>query len=189
MTNLLEWTNNNLVTKKIHPLLTIAIFVMEFLEIYPFQTGNSRLSRILTNLLLLKSGYNHCLYSSLEKIIENNKNLYYQSLFSWQKIPDNHNIKFDGWILFFLECLRQQKESLEKKFKNEKLLQNKLDNLHLQVMEILGSNNLLSISQIQALSGANRNTLKVKLRDLVKLQKISSSGKGKGMVYNINAAS
>ncbi len=50
----------------LHPLLVIAIFVVVFLAIHPFQDGNGRLSRVLTSLLLLRAGYAHVPYSSLE---------------------------------------------------------------------------------------------------------------------------
>jgi hypothetical protein len=44
-------------TARLHPLLIIALFVVVFLEIHPFQDGNGRLSRVLTTLLLLQAGY------------------------------------------------------------------------------------------------------------------------------------
>ena len=60
----------NLKTKEIHPLFIIGHFVGEFLAIHPFQDGNGRLSRALTNLFLLQEGYSYVQYVSLEKIIE-----------------------------------------------------------------------------------------------------------------------
>jgi len=50
----------------IHPLLLIGLWVVVFQEIHPFQDGNGRLSRVLTTLLLLQSGYAYVPYSSLE---------------------------------------------------------------------------------------------------------------------------
>ena len=57
----------------IEPLFVIANFVVEFLSIHPFQDGNGRLSRILTNLLLLQAGYVYMPYISHEKLVEDNK--------------------------------------------------------------------------------------------------------------------
>ena len=51
-----------------------------FLEIHPFQDGNGRLSRVLTTLLLLQAGYAYVPYSSLESVIEQNKEAYYLAL-------------------------------------------------------------------------------------------------------------
>lgn len=59
--------------KTLHPLLIVAVFVVVFLEIHPFEDGNGRLSRILTTLLMLQFGYGYVPYSSLESIIEQNK--------------------------------------------------------------------------------------------------------------------
>ena len=70
MTELIEWTTEALSNRTLHPLLVIAVFVVVFLEIHPFQDGNGRLSRALTTLLLLRAGYVYVPYSSLESVIE-----------------------------------------------------------------------------------------------------------------------
>ena len=80
MQDLVEWVNQAFKDQILHPLLIIAIFTVRFLAIHPFQDGNGRLSRILTTLLLLKAGYVYIPYSSLESVIENNKDGYYLAL-------------------------------------------------------------------------------------------------------------
>lgn len=185
MTDLVVWINKSLESKETHPLIITGIFIVVFLAIHPFQDGNGRLSRILTNLLLLKLGYNYIQYSSLESIIEDNKDLYYKNLRHCQKTLDNKKVKFENWLTFFLRSLKKQKDNLEKKIKAEKILQENFDNLHLQILEILKNHNSLSVSNIQKLSSANYNTLKVKLKDLVQMKKIVSVGKGRGVVYQI----
>jgi Fic family protein len=57
MTELVAWVNQEREKAQLHPLLIIAIFVVVFLEIHPFQDGNGRLSRVLTTLLLIQTGY------------------------------------------------------------------------------------------------------------------------------------
>ena len=59
------------------------------------------------------------------------------------------------------------------------------DDLHLEVLKILKSHIRLSVGDIQRLTEKNRSTLKVKLRDLVKMKKIKTFGKGRGVVYEI----
>ena len=59
-----------LLKEETHPLLVISDFVLRFLAIHPFQDGNGRLSRVLTNLMLLRYGYDFIMYSSHERIIE-----------------------------------------------------------------------------------------------------------------------
>ncbi len=80
MTELVQWLNETHELNRLHPLLTIAVFIVVFLEIHPFQDGNGRLSRVLTTLLLLKADYAYVPYSSLESIVENSKDSYYLAL-------------------------------------------------------------------------------------------------------------
>jgi len=85
MLELVEWTQQAILERKIHPLLIIGNFIVEFLAIHPFEDGNGRLSRILTNLLLLRAGYSFVEYVSHEQIIEQRKDQYYLALRSSQK--------------------------------------------------------------------------------------------------------
>ncbi|WP_246707218.1 Fic family protein [Mesorhizobium sp. NZP2077] len=80
MKELIEWTRGTLNEQSLHPLLVVAIFIVVFLEIHPFQDGNGRLSRVLTPLLLMRIGYAYVPYSSLESVIENSKEGYYLAL-------------------------------------------------------------------------------------------------------------
>jgi len=185
MTDLVEWTNKAIELRSTHPLIITGIFIVIFLAIHPFQDGNGRLSRILTNLLLLKLGYSYIQYSSLESIIEHNKDLYYKNLRDCQITLDSKKPKFENWILFFLKSLKKQKDNLEKKVKAEKILQENFDDLHLEILKILKSHKRLSVGDIQRLTEKNRSTLKVKLRDLVEMKKIKTFGKGRGVVYEI----
>jgi Fic family protein len=73
MDALLDWHRRAEADTGLHPLLRIGIFAVIFLAVHPFQDGNGRLSRILTTLLLLRAGYGHVPYSSMESIIEQNK--------------------------------------------------------------------------------------------------------------------
>jgi Fic family protein len=185
MADLIEWTNKAFELKEIHPLIITGIFIVVFLAIHPFQDGNGRISRILTNLLLLKLGYSYIQFSSLESIIEDNKDAYYKNLRDCQITLEAKKIKFENWILFFLKSLKKQKDNLEKKVKAEKILQENFGELHLEILKILKNHNRLAVSEIQRLSGANRNTLKVKLRELVEMKKIKTFGKGRGVIYEI----
>ena len=86
MDDIIYWTNLMLNEKSLHPLLVMCNFVFEFLAIHPFIDGNGRLSRALTNLLLLQSGYSYIPYVSLEEIMEVKKIEYYLALRATQKI-------------------------------------------------------------------------------------------------------
>jgi Fic family protein len=115
MQELVNWANNTLETAELHPLIVIATFIYEFLSIHPYQDGNGRLSRLLTNLLLLKTDYKFVLYVSLEQIIEKKKAAYYQALMSGQKERYKETEKIAEWLLFFLESLNELIIILENK--------------------------------------------------------------------------
>ena len=110
MDDILTWTNATLLKGTPHPLLVIANFIFEFLAIHPFHDGNGRLSRALTNLLLLKSGYAYIPYVSLEEIIENRKAEYYLSLRETQKHHKTENEDIGAWTVFLLSTLLTQAE-------------------------------------------------------------------------------
>lgn len=73
MTELVDWVNHERAAGQRHPLLIIAVCIVVFLEIHPFQDGNGRLSRVLTTLLLLQAGYAYVPYSSLDSVVEQSK--------------------------------------------------------------------------------------------------------------------
>ncbi len=62
------------------PLLISLRFIFDFVSIHPFNDGNGRMSRLLTTLLLEKTGYDVARYISIERLIEDNKALYYNAL-------------------------------------------------------------------------------------------------------------
>ncbi len=107
---LIQWTQNAFSEAKYHPLLIIANFIVEFLKIHPFLDGNGRLSRALTNLFLLQSGFAYMPYVSLEKLIEDNKGDYYVALRASQTTFGTPNETIEPWATFFLSMCKQQAE-------------------------------------------------------------------------------
>ena len=65
---------------EVDPLILLSMFVIDFLCIHPFKDGNGRMSRLLTLLLLYQSGFIVGKYVSIEKIIEQSKETYYEAL-------------------------------------------------------------------------------------------------------------
>ena len=72
--------NNAMNEKNIDLLLLIPMFVLDFLCIHPFDVGNGRMSRLLTLLMLYRSDYIVGKYISIERLIENSKETYYEAL-------------------------------------------------------------------------------------------------------------
>jgi Fic family protein len=93
-----------------HPLILIANFIFEYLAIHPFQDGNGRTSRLLTNLMLLQQGYQFTSLVSHEKLIEQQKADYYLALNQTQKNWKSEREDITPWLLFFLKIVHRQAE-------------------------------------------------------------------------------
>jgi len=187
MEELVGWVQKAIREEAFHPLLIIAIFIVKFLAIHPFQDGNGRLSRVLTTLMLLRAGYAYVPYASLESVVEENKGQYYNALRRTQKSLDT-TPDWEPWIGFFLRALRKQKQILEERVEDEKEAQITTQDLHPLSEEILGlfeNAARLTVSEIVDLTDANRNTLKVRLRELVASQRLELTGKGRGAFYRL----
>jgi Fic family protein len=185
MTELIDWVREERTAGRLHPLLIIALCIVVFLAIHPFQDGNGRLSRVLTTLLLLQAGYGYVPYSSLESVIEQNKEAYYLALRQTQgtiraEVPD-----WQPWVAFFLRALGEQVARLEKKVEREKLVLAALPELSLAIIEFAREHGRITISEAVKLTGANRNTLKQHFRSLVESGKLNQHGKGRGVWYGL----
>jgi Fic family protein len=121
MQELVELTQNAFLEKKIHPLLIIGNFIVEFLLIHPFIDGNGRLSRILSNLLLLQQGYEYMPYISQEKLIEDNKPEYYVALRQSQKTFRTESENLMPWLYFFLKIILEQSKQAIKLLSKEEV--------------------------------------------------------------------
>lgn len=182
MAELLAWLVQEWRERQTHPLLTIAIFVVHFLAIHPFQDGNGRLSRVLTTLLLLQAGYHYVPYSSLERVIEENKDQYYLALRRAQQTLPTDRSTLVVWITFFLRALRQQVAALEQKIKNEGKLA-ELPPLSAALLQLARGGTHLTVRNAVKLSGGNRNTIKQHLKQLVNRGLLRQEGIGKGTWY------
>lgn len=182
MEELIGWTAQALREREHHPLLVIAVFVVRFLAIHPFQDGNGRLSRILTTLLLLRAGYGYVPYTSLERVVEDNKDAYYLALRQAQSTLDRGEEKLGEWVSFFLRCLVRQKEVLEHKIAIEQRLA-RLSPLDQALLGHARGRGRLTIAEAVVATGANRNTLKLHLRQLVESRQLVQRGEGRGTWY------
>lgn len=188
MEALVTWTRKAFDERAHHPLLIVAVFIVNFLAIHPFQDGNGRLSRVLTTLMLLRAGYAYVPYASLERIIEENKDFYYKALRRTQITLKNDAPDWEPWVGFFLLSLKKQKDRLESRLEHEGVLQSSddaLPDLSRAVLEALRKSERLTIAQLVDLTGANRNTMKLRLRELVMSGRILRFGKARATWYSL----
>src|SRR5215813_8274674 len=184
MQELVAWTNRELVGSSHHPLLVIAVFIVRFLAIHPFQDGNGRLARVLTNLLLLRMGYTYVPYSSLERVVEESREQYYRALRSAQSTLDKDESRLVDWVRFFLLCLLEQKNSLEEKVKRERLMTS-LSAIDEQLLQIARQHGRVTLTSALTLTKVNRNTLKLHLRQLVQAGHLRLLGHGRSSWYEM----
>ncbi len=182
MQELVDWTIKALKEETYHPLLTIGNFLVEFLNIHPFIDGNGRISRVLTNLLLLKAGYVYTPYISHEKLVEANKPNYYIALRRSQKTIKKKKEDVTSWLDFFLDIvLEQSKQAVELLSKEniEKLLSPK----QLAVWEYLNTVDEASPAEISKQAKVARPTINQAVDKLLRLKKIERIGLGRSTRY------
>ena len=90
---------------KYDPLILIPMFVLDFLCIHPFNDGNGRISRLLTLLLLYRSGYTVGKYISIETIIEKTKETYYETLQESSTSWHQENNDYVPFVTYYLEVI------------------------------------------------------------------------------------
>lgn len=184
MEAVINWTNEKLSSREVHPILVIANFIFEFLAIHPFKDGNGRMSRALTNLLLLKADYSYVPYVSLDEIFEETKADYYLALRATQKDHKTDHEDITVWLGYFLDALLTQvdraKEIMEKD-QPEKLLSEK----QLHIFKLFEDGATLSVREVVALlqGKIGQATVKQALSRLTELKLLERIGQTRSSRY------
>ncbi len=184
MQELVEWTNVSLQEEKSHPLLVIGNFLLEFLQIHPFQDGNGRVSRILTNLLLLQAGYEYMPYVSNEKLIEDNKPDYYLVLRKSQNTLRKPKKKQDviPWLEFFFDILIDQSKMALELLSGENI-ERLLTSKQLAVWKYIDTIDSATPLEISTKTGIAHPTVRQAINKLLRLKKIERIGQGRSTSY------
>ncbi len=185
MNELLSWYRDTLEIGRMHPLLRIAIFIVVFLEIHPFQDGNGRLSRVLTTLLLLQAGYVYVPYASLESVIENSKEGYYLALRQTQSTIRTDAPNWQSWLMFFMRALQQQKRKLTAKVEREKNMLSVLSELAVSIIDYAKDHGRVTTRDMVRETGASANTLKTTFTSLVGKGYLVRHGGGRSTWYSL----
>lgn len=185
MEALIKWTNEAFTDQIQHPLIIIAVFIVKFLAIHPFQDGNGRLSRILTTLLLLKHGYDYIPYVSMENIIEQNKDRYYLALRRTQTSLKTKSPEWEPWIIFFLRTVAKQKNKLLQKLEREMFFLTSLPELSVQILDLAKERGRVEISEIIKSTKAKRGTIKTHLVNLIQSGQLLQHGQARATWYTL----
>ncbi len=182
MQELVEWTKDALEAKLSHPLIIVGNLLVEFLNIHPFKDGNGRLSRILTNLLLLQAGYLYMPYVSHEKLIEDQKPQYYLALRKSQRTFKKNPGDIAPWLEFFLDIIfAQSKEAIN--LMSGENIEDILSNKQIVVWQYLQGVNESTPKQIAKVTKVNYATVRQILSKLLELKKVERVGMGRSSRY------
>ena len=184
MEAIIAWANEQLEKKELHPILIIANFVFEFLAIHPFQDGNGRLSRALTNLLLLRNDYSYTPYVSLDEIVEDHKGDYYLALRATQNNHGTDHEDITPWLNYLLDSLTIQANKA-KELMNAEQPEKLLSERQGQIFAVLQDGEMLGVAEIdKRLNGSvPQVTIKQALARLVALRLVERVGQGRGVRY------
>lgn len=183
MQNLCDEFNKAMDSHEVDPLIIIPIFIHDFLCIHPFNDGNGRMSRLLTTLLLYRSGYYVGKYISLEFKISKLKDLYYDALYDsqkgWHEEKDDPT-PFVSYLLNIIEMayddFENRIEIVSKKLSVYDYIKNVIDMKigKITKSEIAELCPLISLSSIEKV-----------LAKMVKEGKLEKGGSGKNSFYII----
>jgi len=144
MKDLVDWFNRSVEEESNHPLILIGIFIVVFLAI----TRSRRqwqASRVLTTLLLLRAGYGYVPYSSMEGVIEQNKDSYYLALRRTQQ-PSARRSRMGSWLVFFLKNHGEAKRQPGRKVKEEQALRSSLQR-YLAILELAKTRDEITVKK------------------------------------------
>lgn len=184
MRELVEWTVASFKGQKYHPLLIIGNFIVEFLKIHPFKDGNGRLSRVLTNLLMLQAGYLFMPYISHEKLVEEKKQDYYVALRKTQISLKSERVDIVPWLTFFFNIiLDQSKQAVELLSVDD--VEKSLSEKQLAILKYIQKTKEASAGEIMRETQIARQTVNQTLRKLLHLRKIERIGQGRSTRHRI----
>ncbi|MES2661886.1 MAG: Fic family protein [Pseudomonadota bacterium] len=167
-----------------HPLLIIANFIFEYLAIHPFQDGNGRTSRLITNLLLLHHGYQFASLVSHEKLIEQRKAEYYLALNKTQKTWKTDQEDMSSWLIFIFEIFHKQAQEAQKILESDQFeyLLSEKQSIFWQWAK--QQNEFSRQSAIQALNFPAR-TIEEITKKFLTMKKIERLGQGRAVRYRV----
>lgn len=166
---------------KLEPLLAIPIFIHDFLCIHPFNDGNGRMSRLLTTLLLYRSGFYVVKYISLEALIAKNKDLYYDALYASQQGWHEGNDDPLHFIKYMLGILIAAYRDFEDRFAIVETKRPALDMVRLAAQNKIGRFTKQDI--IELCPSLSLSSIEGSLRKLVESGELKREGKGKNTFY------
>jgi Fic family protein len=179
---LITYWNLGLKERWIHPLISLAAFNLDFLCIHPFRDGNGRVSRLLLILQLYHLGYEVGRYISIERIIEQSKDRYYETLeqssYNW------HQGKHDPWpyINYVLYTLKAAYGEFGERV--GQIVSPKGAKTELIISATNSFSGEFTLSDLERVCpGVSRDMIRRVLRELQRIKKVECLGRGPGALW------
>lgn len=182
---LLEETNNAL-RQGYNPLLVASAFTANFISINPFGEGNGRIARLVTTLILLKSGYSFLIYTPFETIVEESRKSYMFALKKSQSQEEENT-----WFLYYLRVFEKAISRLEMRIQkddyiNKEEMLSQLSPIEKDIINAISSKGAIYTTELlTVLEKHKAPTIKKALKALVEKKHIKMNGKGRGTYYEI----
>lgn len=179
MTELITLYDRCLEEEIIHPLIVLSSFNLDFLCIHPFRDGNGRVSRLLLLLQCYHLGYDVGRYISIERLIEENKERYYETL--EQSSAGWHEGKQDPWpyINYILFIIKSAYKEFENRLGQIKSPRGAKTQMIEAAIDKFGES--FSLRQIESeCPGVSRDMIRRTLRNLQEQGSIECLGRGPG---------
>jgi len=179
--NLCDEFNKCVDNDSVETLLLIPAFISDFVCIHPFSDGNGRMSRLLTTLLLYRLGYYVGKYISIEKLIEKNKDAYYDALSKVDKGWHENENDPTPFIKYILRILLTAYREFEDRMSLVETKQSSYEYVKNTVDQILGKFSKAEL--LERCPSIAKSTLEAALKKLVEDGYIKKSGQGKSTFY------
>lgn len=170
-----------------HPVLLIGLFVLDLLTIHPFADGNGRVARVLTNALLDDAGYQVGRFVSLEQLIAESADAYYDALLASTHGWHDGTSDVWPWLSYFVDQLAQAYGRFEQRTAASRSTGTKQDRVRGYVLNEAAT--IFSISEVRgALPGVSDQTIRLALDTLKKDELLVADGTGRGATWRKTSA-
>lgn len=183
MQNLCDEFNKAMDSHEVDPLILIPIFIHDFLCIHPFNDGNGRMSRLLTTLLLYRSGYYVGKYISLEFKISKLKDLYYDALYDSQKGWHEEKDDPTPFVSYLLNIIEMAYDDFENRIEIVSKKLSVYDSIKNVIDMKIGKITKSEIAELCPL--ISLSSIEKVLAKMVKEGKLEKGGTGKNSFYII----
>lgn len=190
MKEFVDWLNKS---GDISPILIAGITQFQFVHIHPFIDGNGRTARMLSTLVLYKTGYDFKRLFSISEYYDKDRPAYYQAIQSVRK----NDMDMTEWLEYFVDGLRSQMEEIQEKgkqiVKSENVIkafrQQGINTRQEKIVRYVILNERINNEQCQKLTGSIRRTATRDLTDLVEKEILMKHGELKGSFYMLSKKS